>query len=361
MNDSDYSVVEGETSHSVLTPYPIPDSLIGRKFVNLGDGFILRAIERLIGRFSSQKIFSPRVALTPDAFNILDRSPAVILAGANQLNDRYTVCPGLTAELIRASNLRLVPFGIGLHGETGFTDGLIDTTKDILRALHEKIEFSSWRCPHTVGFLKQQLPELAPQILMTGCPVIYDKPLLSGRTFSTATRRIAVTVTERKDFWARETAVIDFVAHHFPRSQRYLVLHQNYSPPSRFENLRHRWQFGNSATALNEYQRLRRYAVRRGFKIICPTDADACIAFYDNIDLHIGSRLHAHLLFLSRAKRSFLVPVDGRSIGMAEFFGFPLCSPDNMVSSIDFDFGIVRERAQAGFSVMQRFIESLPQ
>ena len=360
MKDLSYSVVVGENKLSVLTPYPIPDAFIGRKVVNLGDGFILRAIERLLGHFNSQKIFSPRVSLSFDAINSLEASSAVILAGANQLNDRYTVWPGLTANRIRGSNLRLVPFGIGIHGEIGFTDGLSNTSKDILGALHEKIEFSSWRCPHTVAFLRQQLPELAPQFLMTGCPVIYDKPLLSDRPFNMATRCIAVTVTERKDFWVRETAVIDFVANHFPRSQRYLVLHQNYSPPGRFEYLQHRW-LPESASAQNDYQRLRRYAVRRGFKVICPADADSCMAFYDNVDLHIGSRLHAHLFFLSQAKRSWLVPVDGRAVGMAEFLGFPLCSPDKMEATLDFDFGIVRERAQIGFSEMRRFVESLPQ
>lgn len=355
-----YSDVSGQTDMSVLTPYPIPEVLRSRKVMNLGDGFILRAIERLIGRFSFQRTFSSRILLPIDKVSILESSPAVILAGANQLNDRYTVWPGLTADFIRSKNLRLVPFGIGIHGEIGFTDGLSDTTKDILRALHEKIEFSSWRCPNTVAFLTQQLPELAPQFLMTGCPVIYDKPLLSDQSFSTATRRIAVTVTERNDFLGRETAMIDFVAHNFPRAQRYLVLHQNYSPPSRFEHLRHRWLPG-CAESLNDYQRLRRYAVKRGFKVICPTDADACIAFYDHIDFHIGSRLHAHLLFLSRAKRSLLIPVDGRSMGMAEFLGFPLCSPKEIEMSLDFDFSIVRDRAQAGFLVMRRFVESLPQ
>jgi len=354
-----YKQLKGGSRLAVLTPYLIPESLRGRKIVNLGDGFILRAIERLVGKFSASRSFSPRVALPVAAQASLAQSPAVILAGANQLNDRYTVWPGLSAEHIRASKLRLLPFGIGLHGEPGFTDNLSDATKDVLIALHEKIEFSSWRCPRTVAFLKQQLPELTPQLLMTGCPVVYDKPLLSGQPFNTATRRIAVTVTERNDFLVREMTVIDFVARRFPRSQRYLVLHQNYSPPSRFEHLRHRW-LPEGVSALNDYQRLRRYAVRRGFKVTFPVDADACMTFYDHIDIHIGSRLHAHLLFLSRAKRSLLLPVDGRTLGMAEFLGFPLCKPDELESVLDFDFDIVRERATAGFAVMHRFVESLP-
>ena len=44
----------------------------------------------------------------------------------------------------------------------------------------------------------------------------------------------------------------------------------------------------------------------------------SAIAFYAGIDAHLGSRLHAHLLCLSRGIRSWLVPVDGRALGIAE-------------------------------------------
>ena len=342
-----------------MTPYLMPDSLRGRKVVNLGDGFILRAIERLVGRFAPERSFSPRAAPDAGAQAVLERSPAVILAGANQLNDNYTVWPGLTAERVRTSRLRLIPFGIGLHGEAGQTLHLSDTTRDVLTALHERVEFSSWRCPHTVSYLRQELPHLAPQLLMTGCPVVYDRPLLDGTPFGRDTRRIAVTVTERRDFWARETAVIDFVARRFPRAARYLVLHQNYSPPRRLEHLRHRW-LPQPASQLNDYQRLRQYAVRRGFTVVCPADADACISFYKGIDMHVGSRLHAHLLCLSRAARSWLVPVDGRATGMAEFLRFSLCGPEELEAALDFDFEIVRAQALQGFEVMRRFVETIP-
>lgn len=344
---------------AVLTPYLMPDSLLGRKVVNLGDGFILRAIERLLGRFDAQRCFSPRVALTADSESALKAAPGVVLAGANQLNDRYTVWPGLTAQRIRESRMRLLPFGIGLHGEPGQTDALSNATKEVLTALHEQIEFSSWRCPHTVAYLRQQLPELAPQLLMTGCPVVYDRPLLDGAPFGREARRIAVSVTERGDFWNRETGLIDAVARCFPNAARVLVVHQNYSPPGRFELLRHRW-WPQADSKLNAHQRLRKYAVRRGFSIACPADADACIALYEGVDMHIGSRLHAHLLCLSRAKRSWLVPVDGRALGMADFLRFPLCRPETLESDLDFDFETVREQAVKGFAVMQRFIATLP-
>ena len=343
---------------TVLTPYMIPPSLMGRKFANLGDGFILRAIERLIGRFSPQKTFSPRAQPSAAVIDIIKSNQPTILAGANQLNHRYTIWPRLTADYIRENDLRLIPFGIGIHGEQGQTDTLSIATKEILRAVHERIDYSSWRCPNTLDFLKCELPELAPQLLMTGCPVIYDQPLLKGAPFEKETRRIAVTPTERHDFWARETAIIDFVARIFPRANRYLVLHQNYSPPTRLEHIRHRWLAKKTVPA-NDYEKLRWYATQRGFRIICPSNPDAGIEFYRKVDLHIGTRLHAHLLCLSQAKRSVLVPIDERSSGIAKAFGFDLYATAELERALDFDFESVRAHALERYSVMQKFLTSL--
>ncbi|MDF0643256.1 MAG: hypothetical protein P0111_04450 [Nitrospira sp.] len=343
----------------MLTPYLIPESLRGRKVVNIGDGFILRAIERWVGRFSPKRMFSPRAALHDEALEVLEHSAAVIIAGANQLNDRYTIWPGLTAERIKNRRLRLVPFGIGLHGDPIRTERMTVETRLILEAVHEQIEYSSWRCPQTVAFLRRELPQRAGQFLMTGCPVLYDRPLLESDRFYASENAVAVTATERKEFWNRETRVIDAVTKRFRRARRYFVTHQNFSPPGMGEGFRHLSPWRAPGACANRVEALRLYARQQGFKIVIPSSADECIRFYEGVDVHVGSRLHAHLLFLSRNKRSYLVPVDARSVGIAEHFGFPLLAPDALDRSWDCDFELVRARARETYPVMERFVESL--
>src|SRR3569833_1734534 len=90
---------------AVLTPYPIPESLQGRKVAKLGDGFILRAFERQHNRNTANRAKTPQKAPTDTQISLFEARPAVILAGANQLNDRYTVWPGLSAERIRNGKL----------------------------------------------------------------------------------------------------------------------------------------------------------------------------------------------------------------------------------------------------------------
>jgi polysaccharide pyruvyl transferase WcaK-like protein len=103
---------------------------------------------------------------------------------------------------------------------------------------------------------------------------------------------------------------------------------------------------------MNRIAALRAYARQRGFKVVIPSSADECIQFYDHVDLHVGSRLHAHLLFLSRNKRSYLVPVDHRSVGIAEHLGFPLLAPEALDRSWDCDFEIVRAKARATYAAI---------
>jgi hypothetical protein len=193
---------------------------------------------------------------------------------------------------------------------------------------------------------------------MTGCPVLYDRPLLEASRFRSSEATIAVTATERHDFWEQETSVIDLVTKRFPKTRRFFVTHQNSSPPNALEPIRHHFARRNPKDVPDRIEALRLYARQRGFEIVIPRNADECLRFYETVDFHIGSRLHAHLLFLSQNKRSFLIPIDGRSVGIIEHLGFPAGSAEQLDRLWDFDFEPVREKARESFLVMERFITS---
>lgn len=341
---------------AILSPYLVPSSMRKKK-VNVGDGFILRGIERRIGRFPEGRIFTSRVAPDRSTLDVLRRAKYVILGGANQLDDQFSVWPGATASDVHASGTAFVPFAIGLNGEAGRNCAFTANARAVIEAIHERIEFSSWRCGHTLDLLKAAFPHLADRFLMTGCPVLYDTPLIEGSRFAESAAAIAVTVTERGDFWDREATVLRSVASLFPKAAKTLVLHQDFEPATIFERRFGAWPGGG--LFLSKRARLRVLARKLGYEIVAPATADACIRFYEGVDLHIGSRLHAHLLFLSRNKRSFLIPCDGRATGFAAFLGFPLVDYRNIGGALGFDFEIVRANARASFAIMQTFVGSL--
>lgn len=346
---------------AVLSPYLIPPSMTGTKTCNLGDGFILRAIERHLGcSLAPERVFSPRVEPSLHAQRVMSESRSVILAGANQLNDKFTIWPGLDVAAAATGRYRFVPFGIGLHGESGFNEGMSSATRAMIELIHERIPFSSWRCPLTIDYLRRSVPHLADRFLMTGCPVVYDRPLLEGDHFDSSEATVAVTATERGDFWERETTIIHMAARRFPKAHKFFVVHQNFSPGRWSEPLRHKFVRATPAAIPNQVERLRAFARQHGFRVVVPESADACLDFYDGVDVHVGTRLHAHLLFLSRNKRSYLVPVDDRSTGIADALGFPLPAPADLDKHWDFDFETVRRNARAHYKTMKKFIESLP-
>jgi hypothetical protein len=338
---------------SAVTPYLMPPSLA--KTVNIGDGFILRAIERLIGRFPADLTFSSRELPTPGQFGAMEKCSQVILAGANQLTDDFSVWPGFDGAALARANLRLVPFGIGIHGEARRNAGMTKTTAEIIALIHARLSFSSWRCPKTVDYLNRSLPRLKGHFLMTGCPVLYHAPLLKESRFRQGRGIVAVTPTERGSFWPREAATVAFVARRFPAARRLLIIHQDY----KVRPGKKRASLLASFLARDKVAALRRFARARGFEIVVPTTADEALTHYESVDLHIGSRLHAHLHMLSQNRPSFLIKVDERATGFAEHFAFPLCDPSRLDDYMDFDFEPVREKAKRTFEVMQQFIASL--
>src|SRR5438105_69751 len=210
-----------------VTPYLMPQPT--SKIANLGDGFIVRAIERLLGKFPPALTFTSRALPASEQISQMQKCSWVILAGANQLTDDFTVWPGFDGAALARTGLRLAPMGIGIHGEPRRNAGMTAATRAILAQIHERLDNSSWRCPRTVDYLERSLPHLRGRFLMTGCPVLYAKPLLNESRFGRSEDTVAVTSTERGDFWKREAATIEFVARRFSASRRLMVIHQDYA------------------------------------------------------------------------------------------------------------------------------------
>lgn len=342
---------------AVLTPYYYPFSNLRRFQRNIGDGLILKAIQRRSGPFSRDAIFSSRRAPTGGERRVIDEGQGLILAGANQLQDDFQPWPGLSPAEHRRSKLRVIPYGVGIGGKednsgASFTDEAIEH----IDILHDRIEYSSWRCPRTVAALKAVLPQRAEQFLMTGCPVALDNPLLEGSSFHEGDEVVAVTITDRRGFLPRELPMIDRIAKRYPRARKLLIIHTDF-----LFWLGPLWQQRLPLGGLaGERLSVRHHAMKLGYEIVVPKTAEEVYQLYkDTVDIHFGSRLHAHLLMLSLNKKSHLTFVDERMTGLAEAFDFPLCPPTDIDANIDFDFEIVRKAARRVHGTMLQFERSL--
>jgi hypothetical protein len=83
-------------------------------------------------------------------------------------------------------------------------------------------------------------------------------------------------------------------------------------------------------------------------------------ACYQETSVHIGSRLHAHLYFLSQNKSTYLFAVDGRAEGFAESLGFPLLNGTEPSLESRCDFSAVQSAiATLGRGPMSQFLTSV--
>ncbi len=329
-------------SYTIFTPYLIPKELQNLKAVNLGDGFILATIKKLLYPFKCEYILTSRKALTDYDIGKINSTRAVILAGANQLNDHFSIVPGLNLITLEKIKVPIIPFAIGIHGDPRQNQGMSEFTKTILKELHQRSRFTSWRCPETINYLNTYLPEMADQFLMTGCPVMYGDGGLSGISEDCNANRIIVTVTERDNFWERETQTLSFVAKHYPEAERILSLHQDFVALNQEDLITSAFNKIQSYFPKNSVKRspftpeaLRSYAKRLGYKIFIPQSVEQCFGLYQTAFIHYGSRLHAHLWFLSQGKPSLLTHVDNRCVGFSDYLGFPLCDPSNFHNHLE--------------------------
>lgn len=351
---------QSSITYSVFTPFFIPRGREKRKRVNIGDGFILDAVRNLIGSAAKPAmILSNRKVPTEEEIEAINGTDFLVLAGANQLDDSFVLWPGMDWRDVDRIKVPIYPFGIGLNGEKGRNEGLRPEAVKLLEAVHERIGASSWRCPKTVRYLEKNLPTLRGKFIMTGCPVQYQWPILGGGPFRSPSSegKVVVTVTERGKFWERETATIDYVAGTFPRARKFLVLHQDFRglPVPRWKA---RDFFGKNKKQPTA-EALHTYAEEKSFEIFHSGTTEGFYKFFSDVDVHFGSRLHAHLYLMGQNTTSYLTYVDDRCSGFSEHFDFPIWKPSEFVSHDGYNFEHYRSRLLETWPVMRGFLDGV--
>ena len=346
-------------NYSLLTPYIIPKTF-KRKRVNIGDGLIVDSITYLLKEMKFEHLYSTKIPLSKDDILHLRDINYLIVAGANQINDNYNFINGTTIDDIKKISAQVIFMGVGYSGEPQLNKKMSENTKKILKLLLKDVKFFSCRCFRTVDYLVTNLPEYKDKFIMTGCPVVYGEKILSGHHFESdfVNNLVAVTITERgRNWFIREKRIIDYTCKFYSKQKKVLVLHQDFS-----EN------FMRSVLGLMRGELpkvlIRFYAKIRGMTIVVPKNTFECKEIYRKCDIHLGSRLHAHLYCLSICKRSFLASIDGRSLGISEYLGFPIIDFGKSKAEVEkiinnFDFEICRKNVMKYYEEMKKFINYL--
>ncbi|MFO7894456.1 MAG: polysaccharide pyruvyl transferase family protein [Longimicrobiales bacterium] len=289
--------------------------LTGAK-LNAGDFLIRHRCKQLLrmlrpdARLSFHDRWRP---LDPEQANAVD---AIILAGGPALQPR--LYPGVYPLTDTLDRIRppIIAWGLGWKGIPGdeWTERTYGFTSPS-RFLLERVQRDGWpiacrdrataRVLHRAGF---------GSTVVTGDPAWYHfdrlgQPFRPLRTL----RSVVLSVPASPDYFPQ--------AHHLARRLR-----ESHDRVQLLCAFNHGWTPGphlpeGRARALAA---LRDELERDGFAVAdLSGTAEGLLELPDRSDLHVGYRLHAHLLFLSHRRPSLLVEEDGRGRAAGEALGLP--------------------------------------
>lgn len=322
-----------QADYTLLTPYLLPPD--SPKKVNVGDGFIMDSVEKLIGLRASA-YYSVRAQLTDAAIARINASRFLLVAGANTLRDDWSLTPDCKQVTLARIKVPIVLMGLGHYGVAEATRGMRPEGVAQIAAILERFHFMSVRCDRSREYLVKSAPQLADKILMTSCPVAYPVDGIDrGFARKAEYELMAVTITDRVNL-QQQLPILIYSARCFRSRRKVLALHQDY---------------GNAA--------LHDFARQQGYDVFASPRVEDALDLYKNVDLHVGNRVHGHLKALSLGAASFLLPFDLRQAYFAESMRFPLITELPSPEFDRYDFRAFATRRAEIAPVMERFVSAV--
>ena len=225
--------------------------------------------------------------------------------------------------------------GSGWKGKPGdkITEKLYkftDSAQLLLNSMEKTYAGMSCRDHQTVRALKNNGYK---NITMTGCPVWYDLQSL-GKEFRVPRELKKIVFTPAQDYIYSDQsiAIMNYLSSSFKDSNIIVSFHRGIGEVD---------EFTPEADAINT-EKLANHALKLGFEVADVSyDADK-LNFYNDCDLHIGYRVHAHIYFLSKRLPSILIHEDGRGNGVTEALNSPGINAYKVSSFFSKLFGLFR-------------------
>ena len=232
----------------------------------------------------------------------INRSRLLVLCGGPALQKRMVPKVYALADL-DAIRVPIVSLGIGWMAQNGrWSDTqdfpLTEASQALLRRIDRDGLASSVRDYHTLAVLERLGFR---RFLNTGCPALYERAFLEQGTVlapmdapRTIGFSLGIAQRESRAMRAQARALVLALRERYPRAVLTVAFH--HALESQPEDA----QFA----AWLDAQGIARADVSGGH--------DGLIRFYQECDLHVGYRVHAHIYRISLGKPSVLVSEDGR-------------------------------------------------
>lgn len=159
--------------------------------------------------------------------------------------------------------------------------------------------------------------------LMTGCPAWYDLEYIHQNELKTVpikNKIKRIVISDPGDIYNLEMAanLVSFCKVKYEPDEIVFAFHRGWN------------QDDYTDAPISDRQiALRDWLIVNGIKVVDLSYSADGFSIYDQCELHIGFRVHAHIYCLSHRIPSFLIEEDGRGFGVNETLGLPHISPKN--------------------------------
>jgi hypothetical protein len=336
-------------------------------------------------------------ALSAENLNRINRSKALILMGGPALQKRMRPRVYGLVEDLNEITVPIVTMGIGWYSPYGRWEDthnypLNSLSVKLLERINSERYMSSVRDYHTLNVLASRGFN---NFVMTGCPALYSHEYMDVPTaISACPNKIGFSLGVSLKFSRRmqqqmKSAVL-CTRDRFPDSSLDVVFHHGISNAY--------LQSDGVSRDLYKYQLdfadwLKSENISH---VDISGDAEKLVTFYNQCDMHIGYRIHAHIFMSSISKPSLLLIEDGRGMALRDVLGgvnlkayrkinvgyvstimdkigigFDKMTPqDNFIRDytniLNYEmlngvrFGETRESIRRHYPVMGRFLQGLP-
>jgi hypothetical protein len=278
---------------------------------NVGDYLIRDSAIKLlteIGGFEEDDIESMemvRKELSDEQIETIEEVDAVVIAGGPAYFEDFY--PGVYPSLdtILELDTPVIPLGLGWKGRDEDSFEFSDSSVEIIEEIHSRIEFSGVRDVITKRLLKRHVDNVE----LVGCPAWHNKLDKIGDSvdYDGEINSIAITTPAGMEFRKQFEYLMKQLSREYEDADLYCCFHRGIYRDEHtdiIDSLYHRW--------------LRFRAERLGFETVNMAYSPEKLDLYDEIDMHIGYRVHGHIAFLTRRKPSYLIHEDGRGEGFSE-------------------------------------------
>ena len=286
-------------------------SILSGAYVNAGDFLIVDRTIKLLKNIYPEctiKIYERRKKLDNYIAEINKTDALVFAGGPAYMPSVYPDEIPLIDDLDKITT-KIITIGLGWYGKNT-TDEFMNTayvftteTKKLFDRISKDSNNLSCRDWYSVKALQINAFENA---LMTGCPAWYNLDYVNKLTLreniNIPFKKICISDPANSKNINQSLALVKYLKEKYKDVKLYFVFHRIDKND-------------------NKYNGLQKQLKEMDINIVDITGSSEGFKIYDDCDLHIGYRVHAHIYNLSNRNLSILIEEDGRGAGVNEALG----------------------------------------